>query len=236
MGAAFAGTAGAGRRAAPNADRLPPRVTPNRSAVGTLLDAVVIGAVLGTGLFLWIGFRDTRHPSVSDEDWRTLTMHGRGAGPPDAAVTIVEFIDYQCPFCANVEAILSDIATSEPHRIRRVLIHYPMPQHPNAVLGAMAVDCAAEQKRLIPMHNLLFELRGDVDSITVGSVAARAGVRDLPRFSECLGRESTRLAVERDRTLGRRLGVTGTPTLVINRVWLERMRPVEVRAFIRDRL
>lgn len=136
-------------------------------------------------------------------------------GPAEAPVTIVEFSDFQCPYCRDVQPTLKRIAEGYGDKVRLVFKHLPLTDiHPRALPAALAAFCAGEQGAFWQYHDALFA-SDDLSPEWLGQTAARLGLHP-PRFESCLGSEKARSAVLRDVQEARRLGINGTPTFVIN--------------------
>lgn len=136
-------------------------------------------------------------------------------GKADAPITIVEFSDFQCPFCRSVVATLKQLAARYPDKVRLVFRDFPIPSlHPDAPLAHEAARCAGEQGQFWPYHDLLFE-RTNVNATALKGYAADLKLDDK-KFAECLDSGRARAAVSADVAEGTRLGVSGTPTFFIN--------------------
>ena len=142
-------------------------------------------------------------------------------GSADAAVVIVEFTDYACPFCRrHADSTLTPLLRQYGDRIRYVVRNYPIPSlHPDAPAAAEAAECAADQGRFWPYHDRLFQLPGH-DRASLVSLAREVGL-DGRRFARCLDSGEKAAVVARDMRDGAAAGVTGTPTFFVNG------RPVE---------
>ncbi len=157
-----------------------------------------------------------------------LVVGGQTMGPSNAKVTIVEFGDFQCPFCARLEGVLGALRRRHPDGIRIVYRHFPLESiHPHARTAALASECAAAQGRFEPYHDLLFRNQDSIGVVSWATFAERAGVTDLSAFRTCLENERYDAAVKRDVTLARQLDIRGTPTLIIGRELLEGVPTVE---------
>ena len=154
-------------------------------------------------------------------------------GPQDAALTLIEYGDFQCPYCARAHAALSGMA-DELGSIRLVFRHLPLADfHPLAELAAEAAEAAASQGRFWDMHDLLLERQDEVtDQQDLALLAESIGL-DIDRFrAEVLGREH-RQRVQGDLERAHHDGATGTPTFFING---ERYRGDSDRASLRQAL
>jgi protein-disulfide isomerase len=151
---------------------------------------------------------------------------GFARGPREAPVTIVEFSDFQCPFCKNVVVTLKQVLAQYPERVRWVFRDYPIAGlHPEAQRGHEAARCAGDQGKFWPYHDLLFEQGPDVSPAALRQYAAQAGL-DATAFGSCLESGKHRAAVNTDIEAGTQLGVTGTPTFFINGVPLVGNQPL----------
>jgi protein-disulfide isomerase len=139
----------------------------------------------------------------------------RSRGPEDALVTLVEFGDFGCPYCAAsrmpIETLVERLA-----RVRMAWRHFPDPElHPGADLAAEAAEEAALQGRFWPMHEALLAHQGSFDAPGLTRLAAELGL-DVEAFGAALAERRHRPAVEADQGAGRELGVRGTPTFFID--------------------
>jgi protein-disulfide isomerase len=139
-------------------------------------------------------------------------------GPQDAALTLIEYGDFQCPYCARAHAALTEL-TDELGGIRLVFRHLPLADfHPLAELAAEAAEAAASQDRFWDMHDLLFERQDEVtDQQDLALLAESLGL-DIERFrAEVLGREH-RARVQGDLERAHHDGASRTPSFFINGV------------------
>jgi protein-disulfide isomerase len=141
---------------------------------------------------------------------------GFSRGPADAPVTIVEFSDFQCPYCKNVVRTLKELTTKYSDRVRWVFRDYPIPAlHPDALLVHEAARCAGEQGKFWLYHDLAFERAPAATPANLREFAAEVGL-EAAAFSQCLDSHKHRAAVAADMEAGGKLGITGTPTFFIN--------------------
>jgi protein-disulfide isomerase len=137
-------------------------------------------------------------------------------GPSDARVTVVEFADFQCPYCRAVEPTLSQLRDQYKDKIRYSYRDFPLPMHPYAEKAAEASRCAGEQGQYWPYHDRLFS--GDAESLSdarLRSTAAELKL-DTDKFAKCLDSSKEQGAVAKDFDQGKSLGITGTPSFFIN--------------------
>jgi protein-disulfide isomerase len=144
------------------------------------------------------------------------TDKGFVRGPNDAPVTIVEFSDFQCPFCKNATTTVKQVVEKYQGRVKWIFRDFPIASlHPAAPKAHQAARCAAEQGKFWEYHDLLFEKspRQAMDDL---KQYARDLKLDAAAFGQCLDSGKQEAEVNRDIQEGARLGVTGTPTFFIN--------------------
>lgn len=155
-------------------------------------------------------------------DWKSFAEHGQWLGPQAAEVVVVEFGDYQCPACAHLDPALRAVQQAHAAQVAILYRHFPLARiHPYAVEAANAAECAGAQGRFAAMHSLLFQLQDSLSTTPWPTIAARAGVRQLDDFTDCLRSARYQAQVTEDTADGRRLAVAGTPTLLINGTLIE---------------
>jgi protein-disulfide isomerase len=166
-----------------------------------------------------------------------VSVSGRPSrGPEGAKVTVVEFTDYECPFCKRHfnETYPALIAAYEG-RIRYVVRNFPLARHPLAPKAAEAAECAHEQGRFWEYHDVLFRTEA-LDLESLKRHATGLGL-DRSRFDQCLDSGAKAEVVRQDMEDGRRYGVSATPTFFINGEKLTGAKSLDVfRKMIDDRL
>ena len=136
-------------------------------------------------------------------------------GPSEAAVTVVEYGDFECPYCGRAEPVVRELLTDFAD-VRYVWRHLPLSDvHPNAQLAAEAAEAAANQDAFWEMHDLLLDHQGDLHPRDLLAYAEQLGL-DLERFRDDLSEQAGASRVEEDVDSADRSGVTGTPTFFIN--------------------
>jgi protein-disulfide isomerase len=154
-------------------------------------------------------------PLVGERVEAVPTDGAPARGPHGASVTVVEFSDYECPFCRKVEPTLRALEAAHPGQVRVVYRNLPLPIHSQSRLAAKAALAADDQGRFWEMHDALFAHQGAVDPATVDALAAGLGL-DMARFERDLAGPATEARVAADETDAAALQVTGTPTLFVN--------------------
>lgn len=144
----------------------------------------------------------------------------RVKGNPSAPVTIVEFSDYQCPFCRKAEPVLKGLLEKYKGRVKLAYRDFPLPEiHPRAERAAEAARCAGEQGRFWEFHDSLFGEETKLEEVDLIARARAVGVQEEP-FRTCLGSGKFKKSIDADREAGIKAGVSGTPGFFINGVFL----------------
>ena len=137
-------------------------------------------------------------------------------GPAKAPATLVEYGDFECPFCGQAHPIVKAVQARLGHRMRFVFRHFPLAQiHPHAQHAAEAAEAAGAQGAFWAMHDRLFEHQRQLDDAHLRAHAAAAGM-DPDRFAADLGGHVFADRVREDFMSGVRSGVNGTPTFFVN--------------------
>ena len=155
---------------------------------------------------------------------------GHAMGPADAPVTLVEYGDYQCPYCARARPVLEELVEKANGKVRLVFRHYTLDSvHPLARRAAEAAEAAGAQGLFWPMHALLYENQDHLEEGDLRSYAERLGL-DLARFEKDLAENRHAGRVRENRLAGERDGVRGTPGLFLGGAPYR--GPVEVGALL----
>jgi protein-disulfide isomerase len=137
-------------------------------------------------------------------------------GTDQALVTLVEFADFECPFCGRAHPIVKDVLARMDGDIRFVHRHFPLTQaHPHALSAALAAEAAGAQGQFWPMHDTLFENQDALENDDLISYAEELGL-DLERFVADFENETHLDKVRNDFRSGVRSGVNGTPTFFVD--------------------
>ncbi len=141
---------------------------------------------------------------------------GRLRGNPNAPVTIIEFSDFQCPFCKKAEETMKDLLTKYNGQVKLSYRDFPMRTiHSHAQLAAEGGRCAEEQGKFWEYHDALFADQSKLDEAGLEATAQKLGL-DEKSFQTCLSSGKYKAAIEQDVEAGTKAGVTGTPGFFIN--------------------
>jgi protein-disulfide isomerase len=148
-------------------------------------------------------------------------------GSANAPVEIVEFSDFQCPFCLRANPTVTQVLSTYGDRIHFVYRHYPLPNHPNARPAAEAAACAAAQGKFWQYHDMLFAKPSELSGSDLKAHAVELGL-DATTFNTCVDTHATKQIVETDAEAGADAGVDGTPAFFINGRMISGAQPFDV--------
>ena len=180
---------------------------------------VVVAAVLvigGIALF-------SRHSSPANVSTDNLDYSiGHKLGPDTAAVKIVEFGDFQCPACAAARENLEKAQANNGTTVQIIFRHFPLPQHKNAINGALAAEAAGNQNKFWPMYDLLYTNQAEWENLdnptdTFNNYAKQLNL-DTAKFKKDQTDPATKKIVDTDSSYGQALSVDQTPTFYVNKV------------------
>lgn len=215
-----------------------PRRTSSRrktdsSAVYIVLLPVVFILGLAAGYLLW-----GQKPAVPD-----VQAQGRidvsadddpAFGPGDAPILIIEFSDYQCPYCKVWhDQVFDRLMANYPGQIRFVYRDFPLGNHPEAAPAADAANCAGEQDAFWEFHAALFSMQYGLNAQAYQQYAANLNL-DLAAFNTCIQSNRYELEMAADLQYAQSIGVQVTPTFFINGIKVEGAQPYEVFKTIID--
>lgn len=157
-------------------------------------------------------------------------------GPADAPITIIEFSDYQCPFCRKwFDEVYARLKETYPDKVRFVYRDFPLTNiHPEAQPAAEAADCANEQGVFWEYHDKLFGGTLELGQEAYIQYASELGL-DLTKFKQCLEERRYQKEVEADLEYAANLGVNSTPTFFINGIPIIGAQPFEVFKYVIDK-
>jgi protein-disulfide isomerase len=144
-----------------------------------------------------------------------LTAKGPTQGPADAPVTLVEFADYECPFCKATEPVVKQVLARYPTQVKLVFKNFPIDSHPKARPAAEAALCAEEQGKFWQFHDALFEKSPQIGPDELGPIATGVGI-DAAKLDECAKAKKFASKIDADLAEGKKAGVAGTPAFFVN--------------------
>ena len=156
-------------------------------------------------------------------------------GKADAKVTIVEYSDFQCPFCSKASVTMAEIEKKYGNKIKIAFKNFPLPFHSQARLAAEAALCANEQspKLFWKMHDAMFADQTKLDKDNLLATAKKIGVKET-EFKACLEATKHKAVIDTDMAEGQKIGIKSTPTFFINGKLVSGARPVEVFSEVID--
>ena len=157
-------------------------------------------------------------------------------GDPNAPITLVDFADFQCPFCAKLAVELHKVVLARPQQVRLVYKYFPIPSHPYAYLAAEAAAFAQTKNKFWELHDLLFSRQKSMSREAIVEWATEVGL-SATELETALSQSSYSDRVKRDEAEGDRLKVGGTPTLYLNgRIYNEAMTAEAINRAIDEAL
>jgi NhaA family Na+:H+ antiporter len=184
---------------------------------------LVICALITTGLVVHREFfappasgESATHVPVLVQDWKSLVGQGVLLGPPSAPVQLIEFADFECPYCGGFHKTLKTLRERYPAQVALTYVHFPIQGHRFALPAARAAECAGEQGRFEAMHDRLFQEQDQLGLKSWSEFATEAGVPDSDAFNACIKRSGSMPRVVEGQQLGKELDVQGTPTVIVN--------------------
>ena len=176
--------------------------------------------------------KEKRHVAVALEapELPRIEVEAKGParGPAAAPVTVVEFSDFQCPFCGREYPVIERLMKEYDGKVRLVFRHFPLEFHPFAQKAAEAGACAADQggEKFWKLHDRMFTNQQKLAVDDLKGYAKELGL-DSSRFEKCLDSGEKRALVEADEKAGQEAGVSGTPAFFVNGVFINGAVPYE---------
>jgi protein-disulfide isomerase len=160
---------------------------------------------------------------------RRYTVSTKGApvrGDPEAKISVVEFSDFQCPFCGRSVQTLDQIAAAYGNRVRIVFKHLPLSMHPKAPAAHLAAEAAHRQGKFWAMHDKIFANQAEMSPEKYREYAREIGL-DLKQYDRDIADAAVKQRIDADAAEAARLGVTGTPAFFVNGRYLKGAVPFE---------
>jgi len=151
------------------------------------------------------------------KDWKRFIPAGHViSGSTDAPVVLIEFSDFECPFCRRFNTALATAQNHYGDKLGVIYVHYPLSSHRFAIPAARAAECANAESRFLAFHDALFAKQDSLGLKSWRSYAEDVGIKNLARFSKCAADTSDIFAITDGLRIGQALGVRGTPTVMVN--------------------
>ena len=182
--------------------------------VGAIKAGKTVDEAIGESKASKFGTRPT--PKLLDDPVPIPTLGSPVTGPADARITLVEFSDFQCPYCSKAIAQIYATLKAYPNDVRLIFKQYPLVElHPAAAIAAAAALAAHRQGKFWEMHDVMFANRARLSRQSILAWANEIGL-DMQRFTADLDSDAIKTAVLRDQADGDKAGVEGTPTVFLN--------------------
>lgn len=166
--------------------------------------------------------RASARAPVLVNDWKSDLEQGVTLGTSSAPVKLLEFADFECPFCGDLHKKLKALREHYPSQVSLTYVHFPLPGHHFAALAARASECAGDQGRFEAMYDRLFEEQDSFGLKPWDDYAKEAGIPDLAGFESCVKQTAPVPRIEKGKQLGAKLDIKATPTVIVNGWMLSR--------------
>jgi predicted DsbA family dithiol-disulfide isomerase len=153
-------------------------------------------------------FRTPRHPRI---DVSTAPLKGNASG----RVTVVEFVDYECPHCKHAQTLLRQVVEEYPGDVKTYFKHFPLNSHTNARLAAEGAVAAQKQGKFWPFNEKVWANSDNLTPAVLEKAAKEVGL-DLPRWRTDMDSDAVKARVQSDKSEGNDLGIMATPSIYIN--------------------
>jgi protein-disulfide isomerase len=172
-------------------------------------------------------------PPMDNKIWKVDAGNAPSKGPKSAPIQIVEFSDYQCPFCGRVEPTIKQIEDKYNGKVHFSFKNFPLPFHQHAQLAAEAAEAANAQGKFWEMHDKMFANQTALERADLEKYASEIGL-DMNKFKSDLDSGKWKDAVNKDVEYGKTVNVNGTPAFFINGHFINGAMPYEAFAQVID--
>lgn len=185
--------------------------------VAVLCAVVTAGIAVRREFFPPNPMQVVKREPVKVQNWEEIISKGHRMGPANAAVTLVEFGDFECPACRKFTLTsMRAIRNQYPNDVALVFRHWPLPYHKSARIAALASECAGAQGRFEAMHDLFYRKQDSLATKSIQAFATEAGVTDLPAFGRCMIASDFDSVIASDTAAALQLKGRGTPMILLN--------------------
>ena len=166
--------------------------------------------------------------NISPPRFQVDIATGHSAGATPAPIVLVEFSDYQCPFCGRSQDAVNKVLDKYDGKIRHVFMDFPLTAiHPNAMPAAVASHCAEEQGKYDEYHKRLFDKQKELSGDNLKKWAGELGL-DQEKFDACLTSGKYEATIKKSLEAGQKVGISGTPGFFVNGIPIKGAQPFEV--------
>lgn len=180
---------------------------------------ISISSILFLAFFIFIVIQAKQAKNSQKLDI-SVTSEDHIRGDKNAKLTLVEFSDFQCPACAQIEPMTETLLKDYPKDVRLVYKYFPLMGHPNSIPSAKAAEAAARQGKFWEMHDLLFKRQNEwsvLDNpVDIFKIYAKSLNLDMDKFENDLSSKDTADRIDRDYNLGLTVNIEATPTFFLN--------------------
>lgn len=153
---------------------------------------------------------------TEEKNWNELTRYGDWIGDSTAKVKIVEFADFECPFCKRFHQRFLEAKQAGGSDVALLFVEYPLPIHKFARPAALAAECARSMGHFEQFHDALFDGQDSLGLRSWAEFARRSGIADTVGFNACVSARTTSARLDGALAMGQKYRVHGTPTVIIN--------------------
>lgn len=153
-------------------------------------------------------YRDVVHKDIE-------VSRAPSKGPADARVTVVEFVDYECPHCRAAQALMKQVLDTYPRQVKLCFKHFPLGGHTNSRLAAEAATAAQKQGKFWPFSDKVWDNADNLTPAVLEKIAKEVGL-DVARWRSDMNSDEVKAAVTKDKADGGALGINSTPSIYIN--------------------
>jgi len=193
-----------------------------KTSTGTWLWFGIIGLIVFSVILMATAGTEKKAVTTADSGTLlTIASDDYVKGNPEASVTLVEYLDFECEACGAYFPLIQQLAKEYPDELKIVTRYFPLPSHRNSMTAALAVEAAGRQNKYWEMHDLLFTEQKNwgekqVPTPAVFEEYAKQLGLNMEQFKNDVGSPEAKARVQRDFDSGENLGNTGTPTFYLN--------------------
>jgi len=166
--------------------------------------------------------------SISSEKAEKVIVEVKGnpsLGPSNAKITVIEFSDFECPYCQRSQNITKNLRAKYKDQIKWVFRDFPLSFHQNAMFAHIAANCVGKQGKYWDIFDKLFQNTGSLNREKVLQLVSDMNI-DMKKFEECTKDPEVEREVHSDIADGQEVGVNGTPAFFINGIMIEGAQPI----------